>query len=1339
VDSNGPFANYLRCLKRSGLLEEAKLTQLLSSYQKQFAKQPEHRQDPELLGQFLLEQQHITAWQHKQLIQGRHKGFQIGKYRLLRPLGAGGMGAVYLAEHTRMRRQVALKVLPTKLVNQSSYLERFLLEARAIASLDHPNIVQAYSVDNEGDLYYLVMQFVDGKDLHRLIHESGPLECKTAAEYVRQAAEGLAHAHQKNLIHRDIKPGNLLVDTAGTVKILDLGLALISKHGERSLTIEHDDGVIGTADFLAPEQALDSHRIDSRADIYSLGCTFYFLLTGRAPFCEGSVAQRLVKHQSEEPPDVRNFRPDAPPEMLAILRQMMAKRPTQRYQTAAHVARDLGRWLGRGSTESVSSADAHRSADDEGSSLSLLAAEQSQLNLDRAAREATPPPRPSPARATPARTTPPPQIAPAAPRVSSPPSVSSVPDMAIRPTNYRSGTRVRKKDANPLIWLGGGATALALIAGLAFYLYAGSSSGPQGYLQIDWPTNERQGAQLTIDGKRIALASTRVVPYSGPPGEVRVTISRRGYQPYERQITLRAHEKTTLRPAWFPLPGVPGAVASADPNQGFPPPQVATTPPATTNSPPNSTAPNSTTPRTGPGNPPPAIPAPTDPAPQNPDQNPPSLIPSGQLIPVNNPAWAGLWTTPTVSPRLLTDPRLPLDSLQAANVPPAGQALCRLAPVVGLWGDLTYAHWSPIVSLTASPDGNRLYSLSQDGNLKLWDIAKSQLLAEVPSPDVGSTLGFQVVCSPDGKFVATLELHVANPSSILKLYSSPDLQLKQRLDGNPNGWTCLAFASDAENTLWAGDSQGQLWSWAPQTRASRGPFPTGLQRALALAASPTDSSLAVTGLTQPLPANFMYGNLWQALPQACSPKVLLWNTTTSQAQKTWDAPLGNVTGLAFLRDGSQLIAAGLNGGLQTWNPQTDAASTLVQAHVGPVQSLAVSASGKLLATSGRDGTVRLWSLPDLQRAGDLPGRPFLASLNALSFFAKDSQLALNGIQEYRVGRLDLAAKTEQRFASGLDRPASDFVFSADEKRLQSVGGPQSHCAWDALNPSALPQTTPYSISNLVQRATLSPDGQLIAIAAVDGPSRIQLLETASGKTRGPLLSAQYAAPLTTGWSFSPNGQYFAAITFDASDGGHGVRIWNTADGSLLKAIPLMDQSMRGLCLAFSPDSQKLATAHLRPGTPPACYAQIYQTADGTPLAAWEPIGTPWFALAWSNSGSVLASGELSGALKFWHTTTKELLAQHASNLPITLVDFAPDGRRLAYADIFGQVTVMDLRASGCVLHGMYPVGRQRQIDLATLHTNSPALQQLRFTADGRHLAAGLTNGALAVLRLPVIP
>ncbi|MFV2066710.1 MAG: serine/threonine protein kinase [Pirellulales bacterium] len=334
---------FLDLLRSCGLVEESQVAEVLKALtEENEGKLPAAS---EKVAERLVSESLLTRWQADNLLQGKHKGFFLGKYKLLGLLGRGGMSHVYLAEHIMMERRVAIKVLPHSRVEDSSYLERFKLEARAAASLDHPNIVRAYDTDHQDKTYYLVMEYVKGRDLQVLVQEEGPLDYDVAANYIAQVAEGLQHAHDAGLIHRDIKPANCLVDQKGVVKVLDMGLAKFSSSERPSLTIAHDENVLGTADYLAPEQALSSHDVDHRADIYSLGCTLYYLLTGHPPFPEGTLPQRLMMHQTKAPRSIYKDRSDAPQGLVNICNHMMVKSPDGRFQTSREVSQTLVAWL----------------------------------------------------------------------------------------------------------------------------------------------------------------------------------------------------------------------------------------------------------------------------------------------------------------------------------------------------------------------------------------------------------------------------------------------------------------------------------------------------------------------------------------------------------------------------------------------------------------------------------------------------------------------------------------------------------------------------------------------------------------------------------------------------------------------------------------------------------------------------------------------------------------------------------------------------------------------------------------------------------------------------------
>ena len=294
----------------------------------------------------LVEDGYLTRFQADRLLEGSSRGLVIDGYKLLEVLGRGGMGWLYVAEDIETKWRVALKVLPEEGRNDAGTLARFQLEAQAGMRLDHPNIVRSYKIGKYDDIYgsvhYVVMELVRGVNLFELLVLKKRLEVPQAADIVMQAAEALVYAHAQGLVHRDIKPENLLVCSDGTAKLLDFGLAMVDENDEEfSMAMIFGQNRLGTADYISPEQYIDSYQIDHRADIYSLGCTLYFALTGKVPFPFATTAEKLKGHLKKQPTPIQDLRPDIPKRLAAIVQKMMAKRVENRIQTAADVVRYL--------------------------------------------------------------------------------------------------------------------------------------------------------------------------------------------------------------------------------------------------------------------------------------------------------------------------------------------------------------------------------------------------------------------------------------------------------------------------------------------------------------------------------------------------------------------------------------------------------------------------------------------------------------------------------------------------------------------------------------------------------------------------------------------------------------------------------------------------------------------------------------------------------------------------------------------------------------------------------------------------------------------------------------
>jgi serine/threonine protein kinase len=341
------IAEIAETLRQCPLLSSAQLAEL--------GNLPAKFPDPRDLARELLARNWLTPYQANQLLFGRGSSLVLGPYVLLERLGEGGAGQVFKARHHKMNRLAAVKVLRPDLLAEEDVVARFYREIQIVSQLDHPNIVYAYDAGRVGATHFLAMEYVEGRDLARWVKESGRFPADQACAYICQAALGMQHAHARGLVHRDIKPHNLIVSLrAGQVKVADLGLARLVRAansevtavltGARStgtLTPENSAAVIGTVDYMAPEQALDFHGTDIRGDIYSLGCTLFFLLTREPPFPGVTLAEKLVKHQ-QKPPPLERLRGEVPPALVRTLGKMLAKRPQDRFQTPGEVALALG-------------------------------------------------------------------------------------------------------------------------------------------------------------------------------------------------------------------------------------------------------------------------------------------------------------------------------------------------------------------------------------------------------------------------------------------------------------------------------------------------------------------------------------------------------------------------------------------------------------------------------------------------------------------------------------------------------------------------------------------------------------------------------------------------------------------------------------------------------------------------------------------------------------------------------------------------------------------------------------------------------------------------------------
>ncbi len=333
--------DFLKCVLRSGLMDRERLQEALRGLH------GAQRTEPRTIADHLVRYGKLSRFQAQKLLKGATLGLRLGPYDVLAPIGKGGMGIVYLAQDTRTQQHVAVKVLPPQLANaKAHYLARFQREMELSKKVVHPNIALAYEVGvHLGVYYYIAMEYIAGVSLYRLVKDKGPLPVPRAARLFSEVADGLEHAHSMNLVHRDLKPSNIMITPNDHAKVLDLGLAMI--RGEHGLPIEVIGGkgyVVGSVDYMAPEQTENPREVDARADLYALGCTLYFALSGTPPFVGGKKRDKMHAQRHLDAFPVHHRNPEVPDKFSYLVEKLMAKNPDKRIPSARALREELRPW-----------------------------------------------------------------------------------------------------------------------------------------------------------------------------------------------------------------------------------------------------------------------------------------------------------------------------------------------------------------------------------------------------------------------------------------------------------------------------------------------------------------------------------------------------------------------------------------------------------------------------------------------------------------------------------------------------------------------------------------------------------------------------------------------------------------------------------------------------------------------------------------------------------------------------------------------------------------------------------------------------------------------------------
>lgn len=537
--------------------------------------------DTESFAKDLIRRGKLTKFQAQQMLGVKPGLLVLGNYALLEKIGSGGMGQVYKAEHRRMKRVVALKVLPNSLMRSPGSIQRFQREVQAAARLTHPNIVTAFDADESHGIHFFVMEYVDGEDFSTLVRRRGSLPLSEAVDLITQAARGLDYAHSQGVIHRDIKPSNLLVDHRGTVKILDMGLARIEGPGaDGGGGLTSTGMVMGTVDYMSPEQALDTKHADARSDIYSLGCTLYYLVAGRAPFEGDTVMKKLLAHRDAAIPSLEQIvqaSGTSPGEQLEklsqigsvddVLRRMLAKSPADRLSTMAEVIQHLGASVG--------------------ARTSVIAGRAETM---------------FPERTTSSR----PPVRPPAPEADTDPSSAFTPTLANLAADLQRATHeVKKGKSSPTIqpygiravkpvrdagfraWLKPPLvfvpTAILLIGLAGLAVLTQSTAPPPGSMVLEVMEDDRDDAgdaAVFVDGQqRLTIPATGAIPAIAIPADGRshpVEVRKTGFETFADAFTARSGESSAVRVRLIPL--ISGNNRPETTAQEAPPPTTPATP-----------------------------------------------------------------------------------------------------------------------------------------------------------------------------------------------------------------------------------------------------------------------------------------------------------------------------------------------------------------------------------------------------------------------------------------------------------------------------------------------------------------------------------------------------------------------------------------------------------------------------------------------------------------------------------------------------------------------------------------------------------------------------------------